>query len=322
MTARNHHYVSQCYLRGFTHRGTSRLFVVDGVAKRTFETTPRNVAAERDFNRIDVDGLPPDALETDFSAFESALSAALDRISATGSFADADDRVHVFNFIALLATRNPRHRANFEDFEDRSLKMLAELMASAPEHWASQVRALKEAGRWDEGWDIDYATMKDFVKKGDYRFVTPRMRHIAIELPLVERILPFISERKWKLLKAEPGTRGLVTSDHPVCLMWSDPKARGGFYGPGLGLTGTDLLFPLTSDLALCGRFDGDELGHLLNDYGVAGFNGAVVTFAERQVYARDDTFLYPRQPSESPRPGNDLLNDPLFPRPTEREGN
>ena len=53
----------QCYLRDFATAATSRLSVVDGAARRIFETTHRNVATERDFNRIDAKGFALDALE-------------------------------------------------------------------------------------------------------------------------------------------------------------------------------------------------------------------------------------------------------------------
>jgi len=78
MTARLHHHVSQCYLKGFVvDRNKPKLFVVDIKELRSFTTNPVNVAVERDFHRIDVDGHPPDALENNLSRFESELDQAL-----------------------------------------------------------------------------------------------------------------------------------------------------------------------------------------------------------------------------------------------------
>lgn len=42
-------------------------------------------------------------------------------------------------------------------------------------------------------------------------------------------------KRKWVVLKPPRESSGFVTSDHPVCLMFSDPARRGKFYGPGHG---------------------------------------------------------------------------------------
>ena len=70
--ARNHHFVPQGYLAGFTDDGTrnGRLFVSDLASGSVFQTKPRNVAAKRDFNRIDTEGQEPDALEQALGEFE------------------------------------------------------------------------------------------------------------------------------------------------------------------------------------------------------------------------------------------------------------
>jgi Protein of unknown function (DUF4238) len=93
MTARRHHYVPQCYLKGFCrHRDKPKLFVVDAKRLSTFATHPANVAAERDFHAVEIDGLSPDALENQFAQFESDLSHSLERIISARSIADEADR--------------------------------------------------------------------------------------------------------------------------------------------------------------------------------------------------------------------------------------
>ena len=59
--ARNHHWVPQCYLKGFakSRSKNAQLHVADFEANRQFMTIPRNVAAAGDFNRIDIDGVNP-----------------------------------------------------------------------------------------------------------------------------------------------------------------------------------------------------------------------------------------------------------------------
>jgi Protein of unknown function (DUF4238) len=71
MTARQHHYVPRCYLKGFVaNRNKPKLFVVDLKERRSFSTNPINVGAERDFHRIVVDGHRPDALEMRFPSLK------------------------------------------------------------------------------------------------------------------------------------------------------------------------------------------------------------------------------------------------------------
>lgn len=55
-TARLHHYIPQCYLKGFTHTQNrqAKLFVLDAIKKKSFETIARNIGAERDFNKLEI----------------------------------------------------------------------------------------------------------------------------------------------------------------------------------------------------------------------------------------------------------------------------
>jgi hypothetical protein len=152
MTARLHHYVPQLYLRGFCQDPKRpRLFVVDAIEKRSFETSPRNVAAERDFNRVDIKGFAPDALEMDLAKFESDVSAALARISNSKSFRDPNDRMPVLNLLGLMALRNPRLREKFSDFQSRIAKMMLRLMLETPERWAAQIANAKADWLFESG---------------------------------------------------------------------------------------------------------------------------------------------------------------------------
>src|SRR5262249_27734264 len=99
----------------------------------------------------------------------------------------------------------------------------------------------------------------------------------------------------------------------PVCLMFSDPKIRGGFHGPGHGLARTQIIFPLGTRMAIVGAYELDEATFQLNEGGVAGVNGALVTHADRQGYAANPDFTYVRQENEKPRRGASLVKDPHF---------
>src|SRR5258708_29823108 len=123
-----------------------------------------------------------------------------------------------------------------------------------------------------------------------------------------EQILLLAYKRGWLVLRAPASSAGFITADHPVCLFWSEPKMRGGFHGPGLGLPGTELLFPISPRLALVGAF---ELSDGVRDIGpdhVAGFNGGVISLAQPQVYARDHNLHYVLQPGAAPRQASHLL--------------
>jgi hypothetical protein len=153
--------------------------------------------------------------------------------------------------------------------------------------------------------------MCEFVENEQYRLETPPSTHLHMEMGIFEKILPLIFGRKWMLLKAPASGTGFITSDHPVCLSWSDPKERSGFSPPpGLGLMGTQLLFPISNELAMIGAFEIDEDEIDADESLVARVNGSVIVHAERQIYARNDDFLYKMLHHSEIMPGADLLDD------------
>lgn len=157
--------------------------------------------------------------------------------------------------------------------------------------------------------------MKEFVDGDEYTEIAREVQ-IALELSTIDQLLPYLLERKWTLVRARADAGGFVTSDHPVCLTWNDPARHGGIYSPGFGLRGTEVLFPLTADLALFGSFEGEEDELDADILLVANCNTTIIAFAERQVFAADPDFAYLRKgPMPSGR-GEELLGDGSFIRP------
>jgi hypothetical protein len=96
--------------------------------------------------------------------------------------------------------------------------------------------------------------------------------------------------------------------------MWSDPGQRKGFYPPGFGMRGTDILFPLTKRLALFGVFNDAEGVQTVSDEQVATFNAAVVIYADSQIYAESPRFKYSINGAPDVRFGGDILADERLP--------
>lgn len=295
MTARRHHYVPQCYLKGFAaDRGKAQLHAVDLRRLKAFPTSTKNVAQERDFHSVADAGVEADALENAFSKFESEVSCALQRCIAAGTFDDVDDRCYILNLIALIAVKNPRVRASADRFRKRIMKTTMDLAVSTPEIWASQVRQAKAAGFVKPDADADYEKMRAFVKGGDYDIAISPADHVVSELNVFDEVLPLFFQRAWMVLRAPLGATGFITNDQPVCLMWSDPPTPGSRRPPpGFGRPNTLVLFPVAPSMALIGTFEGDDRVVDATDEQIGDFNFAMIENARRQVYARDADFLY-----------------------------
>ena len=74
-----------------------------------------------------------------------------------------------------------------------------------------------------------------------------------------------------------------------------------------------EILFPLSSELALRGRAEGEENVVNIDAASVAEINSHMIANATRQVYADDHAFKYARGESQELRSGATLLQDDNF---------
>ncbi len=285
---------------------------------KTFTANITNVATERDFNRVDIEGHPPDAFEQGIAKFEGELAPALVRILESRSIDNEEDRVLLMNLIGLLSIRNPRQRENVRSFHERTGEIILDLATATKERWESQLRQMKAAGYAPEH-EVPYEQFREAVKSKGYRLEVTNERHIALEMSTFDAVLETLVNRQWWVLLASKETGGFITCDHPVCLMFSDPERRGRFHGPGHGLRGTQIIFPVGRHMALIGAFELKSQTTHINARHVADINGAIVAYAERQVYSTDASFSYVLQQGATARTGVALMKDARFLRPKKK---
>jgi hypothetical protein len=314
--ARNHHFVPQFYLRGFTHTRNrqGKIFVVDAIAEKSFETVARNIAAEKDFNRLDIEGIEPDSLEKSLAGFEGLLAPALQRINASQSLDSEDDKIMLLNLIARLAISNPRWRSRINNVQEKSCKMVSEVFVSSEKMYESTIKNMKKNG-YEPKNEVSYENLKKFVDDESYTIDIPRERTIRLELEVFEDILKCMAYRNWTVVPAAAGT-GFITSDHPVCLLWSEPNEPAIHRHIGFGLRGTDVIFPVSNKLLVLGRFE-DNLKKWKSDkiiHHTACFNSVIASCAERQIYSADENFLYLNTEGNLSK-GSSIIDQPFLRR-------
>ena len=288
MTAHHHHYLSQCYLRGFTNGGSkkSKLTVFDLQGRRHFETIPRNVGGLRDFNRIDVEGVDPNILEKSLSKFEGAAASALIKLRDGAKF-EGEVRVLILNLMALLSVRSPEMREHLRKFQAQILEKVMDLALATKERWESQIGQMKRSGiEVDES--VTYEDVKKFHESKEYTIEVAREHHIRMEFAGIEAILPALDARKWLIIRTTSQTGPLITTDRPVNLTWKEPDKIPPFYrdSPGHGMKDTQVYFPISKDAALVGEFDGHEGAIDGTKELVAVLNSKMLIFAYKQIYA------------------------------------
>lgn len=288
MTARHHHYLSQCYLKGFTkgQAKKSKLSVIDFKEKKSLQTIPRNVGGIRDFNRIDAPGVDQNQLEQDLSQFEGKAAQALNKLKATLDFSGETKKL-ILNLVALIAVRSPEKRENMRKFHAQIAERVMGMTLDSKERWESQVAGL-EAGEPGHGSPVTYEQAKSFFDGKKYNINVAREYHIHTEMIQLEAILPCLFGRNWLVLKAEHNAGPFITTDWPVNLSWKEPEKVPPFYrnSPGFGLTSTEVYFPVSQELALLGEFDGRQGVHHANRQLVAVLNTKMLYNLHKQIYA------------------------------------
>ena len=242
----------------------------------------------RDFNRIEVDGLPPDALEKNLSGFEGQVAKALNDLQTTRSLDDKITFAVIMNLIALVAVRNPQTRHQWSDFQSEVHKKMLGLTLATEERWKSTARRMKEDGI-DIDENVTFAQMREFYERDEYNIVTNREHHITIELEGINTVLPFLFNRNWTLLIASDDAGPFVTSDRPVALTWKHPENVPPIFreSPGFGMQDTRIVFPVGQDMTLIGEFNNyDNCTAFVERKTVAVVNSQIILFAISQVYA------------------------------------
>lgn len=292
---RGQHYVPSMYLRGFAN-SKSQLFAVNAEEAKSFAPPPEGVAKQRDFNMLDIEGIPREVLEQEYGKLEGDIAPGIQRVAADASFGkDSVDRADVINLVTLLWVRNPRKRKELDEQVSDLMQRKLEEVLSSKEKWESAVEKMKETGDWEKDKPADYDGTRKYFEESRGKVRTTRQFAIESELERFETMYPRFDKLRGRILKAGDDTGGFVTTDHPVCMRRPHDIDRGNLIAPGYSLGDNVVLFPISLKVALIGRAEGEEDIIDVGKHCVASFNSNVIGNAKSQVYAADDQYYYIR---------------------------
>ncbi len=254
---------------------------------RSFQTSPKNVAVERDFNRVNVEGVAPDAIEQALAPFEQQAVQAIANVLESETFPKDKDYNPILNFLCLFAVRHPSLRGSFNRAREQVLRSIADLLVSDKRIWDQHMRAAGYDPETDD--KISFEEMRRFVKEGQYQIEFPTDGNLAVEFQAIDKALPLLGERNWSLFLAPTGGPDLICSDRPVALTWKDRRLEP----IGFALRETEVFFPLGRRAGFYGVFE-DPLPHIvkLEPRLVAFMNERVARSAERHVYSAEPAFV------------------------------
>lgn len=310
--SRNHHYIPQIYLRGFLDSSLQKeqLNVIDKFGRRHFISNPRNIGSQRDFNRVDIPGMPIDEAEMRiFSPIDGKTGEMLKYITDNATLPEKEDMFALLSFVALLYNHNPQRRSNLVKSETEILKRALRLLVANRERYESQMQ--KVFGEGNER--VTFEATKQFVEEEDFEIKYRHGHHLQCELEVIsDVVLPLLAQRKWSLLIADGSTSDFVCSDRPVALVTigdppQNPDQPYHFGGPGLAQTNTELSVPLNRKMSLIGTLEGNSYATTVDDKIVAEINMRTIHFAARQIYCSNLDFKF--LDNDEIKSGRDLVD-------------
>ncbi|QXH34259.1 DUF4238 domain-containing protein [Pseudomonas muyukensis] len=288
MTARQHHFLSQCYLRGFTNNGSknSKLTVIDLSQKKHFETTPRNVGGVRDFNRIDIEGVDQNIIENSLADFESDAAISLKSVIEGANFT-GKEKDTILTLIGLLAIRSPQMRENMRQFQAEIAERFMSISLATRENWESQIEQVRKSGGALSD-NVTYEDMVRFHNEKPYTIEVTREHHIRVEMEMLQPVVSLLMKRDWSLIRADSDSGAIITTDRPVLLDYYEPDKVPPFFrnSPGFGLKNTFIYFPIAKNVSLLGKFSDESKSLQADRKLIATLNARMVYSANKQIYA------------------------------------
>jgi hypothetical protein len=264
--------------------------VTDIVSGSVFRTKPRNVAAMRDFNRIDAHGQDPDALEQALSAFEGRAAAVVRGIRDSGELPPAEKVSYIINLMALLVVRNPKSRRAMNAARHHTVRVIGSMLSSGQRIFDHHIAKAKADGFVPENADVAFEAMRQFIQDDQYSVEISTGESLALELGVFDNALRLLCSRYWSLVIAATDAPGFVTCDHPVAIVFKDPMMRG---PTGYGLPGTEVSFPLNARQALLGVLEDPPQSRFeVSAEQVAAINSRTVYQSDRQIYSKTEAVV------------------------------
>lgn len=303
---RHHHYVAAFHLAHFTRTGSQegRFSVFDLHKQATWKTTPKGAGNERDFYRVDAEGIDPLAIEKDFLnnsietpgaiAFKAILDAARGTANAgmTSAFVDHNQLYALLRFVAVQKVRGPDQRAMNDDLHTDLANGLLQAIAKND--------ALFEQRKGESPVPLGDMTREQFqeaVDENPVRAEVGRTSQIQSAMQLVRTVLANLITRAWKVCLSPPGAPSLVCTDRPVVIL-PPPNLPPGMPYYGLATPGAMVLMPLSRTAVLIGTSlvpPSDE--RISVEYMPAGdvaeLNTLICASAHRYVYCADENIVH-----------------------------
>lgn len=316
---RRHHYVSQCYLQQFSD-SNDRIQVVDFIERRHFVTHIRNVAVQRDFNQINIEGHDRNEIESHLSGIEGQVNTVLRDIAQNARLPQNRNMDLLVVYVGILAVNNPQVREGLCNIDQENARQWMQEMVESCDTYESRMSELGIEH------PIEYEAVRTFVESEEYTVSVedPGGYYLArVFVALYDFVLPLFNNMQWSLLIAEDNANDFITSDRPAFFFGITsmvpylPRYTTTPSGlivpnrippPGLH-TNLELTMPLNPRMAIyVTEPDNPSPIEQADRKTVAIINKRIIESAERQIYCADLDFEY--LDNEQIHSGRELIDE------------
>lgn len=299
-----HHYIPQFYLANFINPSdnNAQLWVTDLKQCKQWKAAPSAIAYQNKLYSLEENkegqNTENDIIEKTFSQLESMADPIIKEILKTERLPTGEGFNILINFIALMASRTPVMINQRAKPLIEMNKIVMDLYLSSKDRWESLTTRMAEEEKLSpKSLSITtYEKMNEFIRSRNYKMDINQNYKIKQMLDSVDILIPLLAQRKWSLLFSKditttlPQLGGFICSDNPVALVSLDPLPP--IYSPGFGMLRTEVSMPLSKDVAIVGRFEGNEEVSTISVKGVASINSRTGMYADRFHYHSNKNFI------------------------------
>ena len=267
---KNHHYLPQFYVKGFTNingkvsvyhrkddkiksqgkKGTFHIpyfYSVDfSKYKKNIPELAQKIKKAYGVDKIDSSEVKehPDIVEDLLSESENYAAVIIQKLIAGKNISD-EDRIELSTFIAFMYTRTPAFRLMITGLEKKETDDKINQIFSSNDSSKEIYQKMRNNGYKE---DVDLDEIAEVVKEKRYNIKIPKEMNIKTILFSTMIIDKILYNKTWLILRTSKSS--FITSDIPVFL--SHPNIyQPSAYGVGFETSGVKVIFPLSKELLL-----------------------------------------------------------------------
>src|SRR5439155_7276789 len=130
---------------------------------------------------------------------------------------DADAKIELALFLAMMFVRVPAVHQNLADFEVRILEKMLKMESAIFKKDPQAFEAFKKRHREENGLDLESMTPDDF-DPANYKISVDHGHTVTVAFSNVPEVAEIIFKMKWRFFAAKPPNY-FITSDRPLALI-------------------------------------------------------------------------------------------------------